>query len=401
MLDAILPAAAPKATPATKAAGQKADPDGASRFGSVYGRAPSGPEGRAKDHDGDNPEREGAESHAKLEPASKVTRHDMRPITFATDDATQASNPETQPVEAADQETDTTPTVLPDPISQDEPQPDEALDKALSSDAKTNIAHPVPERPIATNGAAEEAVEDTLATPRVAPAESGGNTNTASDEGNDRPREQPTIRPESGPPQSEARTERGSATGNGPDTAPPSPRAIEMSVPRAAEAAQPITPAVDPAPTVSVASSGSQAAAPVQGTASANAMAPAAATVVEQLTVAVKQSHDGRVELTLSPAELGRVRMTLLTGEIGITVAIRADRDDTLDLFRRNSEALAQEFRQMGYGSVGFEFSSGGRSGQPQDHDDETDVIAEAEPASRLPDGILRLTGLGSLDIRL
>jgi flagellar hook-length control protein FliK len=174
-----------------------------------------------------------------------------------------------------------------------------------------------------------------------------------------------------------------------------------MSVPRAAEAAQPITPAVDPAPSVSVASSGSQAAAPVQGTASANAMAPAAATVVEQLAVAVKQSHDGRVELTLSPAELGRVRMTLLTGEIGITVAIRADRDDTLDLFRRNSEALAQEFRQMGYGSVGFEFSSDRRSGQPQDHDDETDVIAEAEPASRLPDGILRLTGLGSLDIRL
>jgi hypothetical protein len=193
-------------------------------------------------------------------------------------------------------------------------------------------------------------------------------------------------------------TQRQAAPRADPQVAPP-PRAAEVAAQRA-EISVAAAPATDAAAITAAQSAAAPAptAQPLQGAA---AVTPPPAAVVEQLVVAAKQNSDGRVDLTLSPAELGRVRMTLLAGETGITVAIHADRDDTLDLFRRNADSLAQEFRQLGYGSVGFEFRGGGNSGQTQRPADDTAEPAVAENAPALPVGILRLTGIGGLDIRL
>ena len=74
----------------------------------------------------------------------------------------------------------------------------------------------------------------------------------------------------------------------------------------------------------------------------------------------------GQVDLTLNPAELGRVRLSMAPGEAGLVVTIHADRPETLDLMRRHSEQLMQEFRQAGFERAELSFGGAG-SGQARD----------------------------------
>ena len=94
----------------------------------------------------------------------------------------------------------------------------------------------------------------------------------------------------------------------------------------------------------------------------------------------VRQS-DGRIEIALSPEELGRVRMALVTSETGVSVSIGADRPETLALMRRHIEQLASDLRQLGYTDVGFSFS-GGSDPRARHHPRyaEPDLSPEAAP---------------------
>ena len=93
-------------------------------------------------------------------------------------------------------------------------------------------------------------------------------------------------------------------------------------------------------------------------------------TVARQIAeAAVQTSADRQIELTLNPAELGRVRMSLSTSDAGASVTIHADRPETLDLMRRNIGELESEFADMGYGDVDFAFSGGDGA---QDQRDDT-----------------------------
>lgn len=75
--------------------------------------------------------------------------------------------------------------------------------------------------------------------------------------------------------------------------------------------------------------------------------------------------HPARsVEISLHPRELGRVHMMLSASDAGLTLTITAERSETLDLMRRHIDQLAQEFRNMGHGDVGFAFRQGGASRQ-------------------------------------
>lgn len=97
--------------------------------------------------------------------------------------------------------------------------------------------------------------------------------------------------------------------------------------------------------------------------------------------VSVQYPHR-QVELILSPDELGAVRMTLANTDAGTTMAIVADRPETLDLLRRNIDILAQDFRNLGLGDVSFSFSGGtdrsaaGRNFLPQDDAEPPDQAA-------------------------
>ena len=72
------------------------------------------------------------------------------------------------------------------------------------------------------------------------------------------------------------------------------------------------------------------------------------------------QTHlqkDGQaVELRLSPAELGRVRIGMHHGESAIGLVLTVERPETLDLLRRNAEILASEFGKSGFANLSFEF---------------------------------------------
>ncbi len=105
------------------------------------------------------------------------------------------------------------------------------------------------------------------------------------------------------------------------------------------------------------------------------------ATVAKQIADAAQNSSDRQIELTLSPAELGKVRMSLSSTDAGVSVLIHADRPETLDLMRRNIGDLESEFADMGYGDVDFAFSGGDsahdqRSDHPQAHDTSTHADA-------------------------
>ncbi|MEQ9260079.1 MAG: flagellar hook-length control protein FliK [Roseovarius sp.] len=94
------------------------------------------------------------------------------------------------------------------------------------------------------------------------------------------------------------------------------------------------------------------------------AMPPSAGLhVARQVAQALQGSSGQSFEITLSPAELGKVRISLSPGDNGLSVAIFADRPETLDLMRRNAESLAQEFREIGQEAASFSFSSGDSGG--------------------------------------
>lgn len=128
--------------------------------------------------------------------------------------------------------------------------------------------------------------------------------------------------------------------------------------------------------------------------------------VLRQLHEAVVHRPDGPVEVALSPEELGRVRLTLHPAEHGITVAVQAERPETLDLMRRNIEMLARDFRDLGYTDVSFSF--GAESGRQQRDETapdnsfgaEPDGPAPVTPAAAPPHPAPRGTD-GSLDLRM
>lgn len=147
-----------------------------------------------------------------------------------------------------------------------------------------------------------------------------------------------------------------------------------------------------------------------QGSPAHGALNAPARAITPQIAAAVQASGERSVEIVLSPAELGKVRITLSPGEAGMAVSIVADRPETLDLLRRHANLLAQDFRELGYGGTEFSFDSGGGStGQGRDT---APVMAPAEGDLALPGTVQedaprhrqmpdRLAPDGRMDIRL
>ncbi|WP_417275404.1 flagellar hook-length control protein FliK [Celeribacter halophilus] len=81
--------------------------------------------------------------------------------------------------------------------------------------------------------------------------------------------------------------------------------------------------------------------------------------VAMQIADVARQLPDRPVEITLTPEELGRVRLSFHLSENGaMNVVVSAERTDTLELLRRNIDSLASEFQDLGYLESGFSFES-------------------------------------------
>ena len=109
---------------------------------------------------------------------------------------------------------------------------------------------------------------------------------------------------------------------------------------------------------------------------------------------------DGVVEVTLSPEELGRVRVSMQASESGMTVQITAERPETLELMRRHIDVLAGELRGQGHTGLAFSFAQNGK-----DHS-ENETRNQSVPDDNMPDAPLpkttaTLRDAGRLDLRL
>lgn len=128
--------------------------------------------------------------------------------------------------------------------------------------------------------------------------------------------------------------------------------------------------------------------------------------VAQQMASVARQSPDRPVELILNPEELGRVRLTFTTTDGGINVAVIAERGETTELLRRHIETLAEEFRELGYKDVSFDFSGNGAGGDQNGTNEETTdqnniTTQEASPTEVVAPVQLSLTPSTGLDLRL
>ncbi|PKP73668.1 MAG: hypothetical protein CVT84_12370 [Alphaproteobacteria bacterium HGW-Alphaproteobacteria-6] len=124
----------------------------------------------------------------------------------------------------------------------------------------------------------------------------------------------------------------------------------------------------------------------------------------QQMAEVAARFPDRPVELTLSPEELGRVRMTFTTGDGTLTMNLSADRPETLELLRRHIGILAQDFRDLGFANLSFSFAGGGDpQGAEVQSGPTTPDRNDGETAARTPSPIASTdrTGAGGLDLRL
>lgn len=123
--------------------------------------------------------------------------------------------------------------------------------------------------------------------------------------------------------------------------------------------------------------------------------------VAVQILEATQNARSGAIDLTLNPAELGRVRLLLVPGDASLAVTILAERPETLDLMRRHIDMLAEDFREMGYGSASFSFGRG-QEDAPRATAESAVPVDPASAGPPRPDVVSATRGLSDrIDIRL
>ncbi|WP_375262883.1 flagellar hook-length control protein FliK [Palleronia sp.] len=125
--------------------------------------------------------------------------------------------------------------------------------------------------------------------------------------------------------------------------------------------------------------------------------------VLHSIAEASVKAQDGTVELRLSPEELGRVRISMSHHDLGLTVVLNVERDDTLALLRRHASELAAALREAGLGEANIQFAD---REQPSSQDPQRrtpgrmfGVLSESGTGVERP--TLRPSGDGALDIRM
>ncbi len=126
--------------------------------------------------------------------------------------------------------------------------------------------------------------------------------------------------------------------------------------------------------------------------------------IMMQIIQVVPQLGQQAIEISLSPEELGTLRLSLTTAEGALTLSISADRSETLDLLRRHAADLSQEFSALGYESIEFQFQESGQNPPQSSSDTLTDDGAPAASDNEAtPEGalrVLKVTQTG-LDLRV
>ena len=123
-------------------------------------------------------------------------------------------------------------------------------------------------------------------------------------------------------------------------------------------------------------------------------------------TIVRASPKQAETELVLTPEELGKVRFAFSQQDGVLTIAISADRPDTLALLRRNADMLSADLAQSGLGDATLDFGTSGRDRGRQDERPtwaETTQSAPIELTEQRPriQPMQRPTGSGRIDLRL
>jgi flagellar hook-length control protein FliK len=92
---------------------------------------------------------------------------------------------------------------------------------------------------------------------------------------------------------------------------------------------------------------------------------PAANLAREVMQAAISAKTSGSIELHIDPVELGKLDIEFSVIDDRMTIIVRAERDEALDLMRRNSDDLEKMLREAGVDLGSLSFSQGG-SDDPQ-----------------------------------
>ena len=84
--------------------------------------------------------------------------------------------------------------------------------------------------------------------------------------------------------------------------------------------------------------------------------------VIRQIAAHGPQVGLGELEITLRPEELGRLRLVVHDHAGQTSLYVTADRPETLDLLRRHTDLLMQEFRNQGFGALNVSVGGGARA---------------------------------------
>lgn len=87
--------------------------------------------------------------------------------------------------------------------------------------------------------------------------------------------------------------------------------------------------------------------------------------VIRQVGEKLADKQEGMVEITLSPEELGKVRLVISVGEKP-AVTVIADRPETYDLLRRNVGSLDKELQGAGIFGADISFTDGNENRNAQ-----------------------------------
>ncbi|MFG6079583.1 flagellar hook-length control protein FliK [Paracoccus litorisediminis] len=85
--------------------------------------------------------------------------------------------------------------------------------------------------------------------------------------------------------------------------------------------------------------------------------------ILRQIAQQLPATDQNQIEITLTPDELGKVRMVVSSGDT-VAITVYADNRDTLDLLRRNSDMLARELKDAGFADASLSFGERGEGGQ-------------------------------------
>jgi hypothetical protein len=138
------------------------------------------------------------------------------------------------------------------------------------------------------------------------------------------------------------------------------------------------------------------------------------ARLAAQIADIARQLPDGPIEISLSPEELGKVKLTFQVSENGaMNVVVAAERPETLEFMRRNVDSLLAEFSDLGYEGSSFQFQQDGENPSSDNADQQgssestgtNDKVISAEPSkidAHTPSiARLHLDGTSGIDIRL